>query len=103
MNKAFAEQEGYGDINAQDAYGVLLAVMVAFTAWCVIPRVRASRDASSNVGRILLVISSVVAGLDCEAGRPATVSGIWLVACFAVVRDAVRRRSELLPPGGAAG
>ena len=86
MNKAFAEQEGYGDINAEDAYGVLLVVMVAFTAWCVIACVLAVfAMRRSNVARILLVISSVVAGLLCVPGLGQLVSGIWLVACIAVV------------------
>ena len=64
MDKAFAEQGVTGDFSAEDAYGFFLFALVVLTLWCIIACVLAVfAMRGSNVSRILLVISSVVAGL----------------------------------------
>jgi hypothetical protein len=86
MNRLILEDGMSSDFDAEDVYGILVVVLVVFTAWCVVAcmlAVFAMRR--SNVSRILLVISSCVAGLLSLFAITSVVSAIWLVACVAVV------------------
>jgi hypothetical protein len=86
MDKAFAEQGVTGDFSAEDAYGFFLFALVVLTLWCVIACVLAVfAMRGSNVSRILLVISSVVAGLLSLVAIGSVISAVWLLACIAVV------------------
>jgi len=86
MDKAFAEQGVTGDFSAEDAYGFFLFLLVVLTLWCVIACVLAVfAMRGSNVSRILLVISSVVAGLLSLVAIGSVISAVWLLACVAVV------------------
>jgi hypothetical protein len=86
MDKAFAEQGVTGDFSAEDAYGFFLFALVVLTLWCVIACVLAVfAMRGSNVSRILLVISSVVAGLLSLVAIGSVISAVWLLACVAVV------------------
>lgn len=85
INKELIRQDAYGDFNADDFYGVFLAVMVVFTAWCVIACVLAVfAMRRSNVARILLVISSIVSALLSLLAIGSAVSAVWLLASVAV-------------------
>ena len=86
MDKAFAEQGVTGDFSAEDAYGFFLFALVVLTLWCIIACVLAVfAMRGSNVSRILLVISSVVAGLLSLVAIGSVISAVWLLACIAVV------------------
>lgn len=86
MDKAFAEQGVTGDFSAEDAYGFFLFALVVLTLWCIIACVLAVfAMRGSNVSRILLVISSVVAGLLSLVAIGSVISAVWLLACVAVV------------------
>ncbi len=86
IDKALAEQGSTGTFNAEDAFGIVVAVLVVLTIWCVIACVLAVfAMRGSNVSRILLVISSVVAGLLSLLAIGSGVSAVWLLACLAVV------------------
>jgi hypothetical protein len=86
MDKAFAEQGVTGDFSAEDAYGFFLFALVVLTVWCIIACVLAVfAMRGSNVSRILLVISSVVAGLLSLVAIGSVISAVWLLACLAVV------------------
>ncbi len=75
-----------GDFNAEDAFGIVLVVMLVLTAWCVIACVLAVfAMRRSNVSRILLVISASVAGLLSLLAIGSVISAVWLLACVAVV------------------
>jgi len=86
MDKAFAEQGVTGDFSAEDAYGFFVFALVVLTLWCIIACVLAVfAMRGSNVSRILLVISSVVAGLLSLVAIGSVISAVWLLACIAVV------------------
>jgi hypothetical protein len=86
IDKALAEQGTTGDFNAEDAFGLVLVVLVVFTAWCVIACVLAAFAMKrSNVARIMLVISAVVAGVLSLIAIGSVISAVWLVACVGVV------------------
>ena len=86
MDKAFAEQGVTGDFSAEDAYGFFLFALVVLTLWCIIACVLAVfAMRGSNVSRILLVISSVVAGLLSLVAIGSVITAVWLLACIAVV------------------
>ena len=86
MDKAFAEQGVTGDFSAEDAYGFFVFALVVLTLWCIIACVLAVfAMRGSNVSRILLVISSVVAGLLSLVAIGSVISAVWLLACVAVV------------------
>jgi hypothetical protein len=86
INRALAEQGGAGDFDAEDAFGVVVVVLIVFAAWCVIACILAVMAMRrSNVGRILLVVSAVVAGGISLIGIQSVISGLWLVACVGVV------------------
>jgi hypothetical protein len=86
INRALAEQGATGDFDAEDAYGIVVVVLLAFTAWCVIACVLAVfAMRRSTAARILLVISACVAGLISLVLIGSVISGVWLVACVLVV------------------
>jgi hypothetical protein len=86
MDKAFAEQGVTGDFSAEDAYGFFLFALVVLTLWCIVACVLAVfAMRGSNVSRILLVISAVVAGLLSLVAIGSVISAVWLLACIAVV------------------
>ena len=86
INRELVQQDAVGDFNAEDAFGVVLVVLLVFTAWCVIACVLAVfAMRRSNVSRILLVISAIVAGLLSLIAIGSVVSAVWLLACLAVV------------------
>ena len=86
MDKAFAEQGVTGDFSAEDAYGFFVFALVVLTLWCIIACVLAVfAMRGSNVSRILLVISSVVAGLLSLVAIGSVISAVWLLACIAVI------------------
>ena len=96
IDRQFIDAGATGDFNAEDAYGVVVAMMVVLTAWCVIACMLAIfAMRRSNVSRILLVISASVAGLLSLLLIGSVVSALWLLACIAVV--------VLLFTGGASG
>ena len=85
VNQVLLEQ-GTTEFDAEDAYGIVLAVMLVLTAWCVIALflgIFAMRR--SNAARIMLVISASIAGLLSLAAIGSVVSVVWLLACLAVV------------------
>ena len=86
IDKALAEQGSTGTFNAEDAFGIVVAVLLVLTIWCVIACVLAVfAMRGSNLSRILLVISSVVAGLLSLLAIGSGISAVWLLACVAVV------------------
>jgi hypothetical protein len=86
MDKAFAEQGVTGDFSAEDAYGFFVFALVVLTLWCIIACVLAVfAMRGSNVSRILLVVSSVVAALLSLVAIGSVISAVWLLACIAVV------------------
>jgi hypothetical protein len=86
IDKAIRENNSSTDISAEDAYGVVLAILLIVTIWCLIACVLAVfAMRRSNVSRILLVISSVVAGLLSLLGITSVVSAVPLLACIAVI------------------
>jgi hypothetical protein len=86
IDEALAEQDATGTFNAEDAFGIVVAVLLVLTVWCVIACVLAVfAMRGSNLSRILLVISSVVAGLLSLLAIGSGVSAVWLLACVAVV------------------
>ena len=86
MDKAFAEQGVTGDFSAEDAYGFFVFALVVLTLWCIIACVLAVfAMRGSNVSRILLVISSVVAALLSLVAIGSVISAVWLLACIAVI------------------
>ena len=86
MDKAFAEQGVTGDFSAEDAYGFFVFALVVLTLWCIIACVLAVfAMRGSKVSRILLVISSGVAGLLSLVAIGSVISAVWLLACIAVV------------------
>jgi hypothetical protein len=86
INRALAEQGSTGEFDAEDAFGFVVVVLVVLTLWCVITCVLAVFALRrSNVSRILLVISATVAGVLSLFGIKSVISGVWLLACLAVV------------------
>jgi hypothetical protein len=86
LDKALADQGTTSEFSAEDAYGIFVAVLVAFAVWSVIVCVLAVfAMRRSNVARILLVISSSVAAVLGVLGIKSLVSAVWVVACVAVV------------------
>ena len=85
IDKALADQ-GTTEFSAEDAFGVVVVVLLVLVAWCVIAcflAIFAMRR--SNASRILLVISAIVAGLLSLLAITSVVSAVWLIACVAVV------------------
>jgi hypothetical protein len=86
LDKALAEQGTTGEFSAEDAFGIFLAVLVAFAIWSVIVCVLAVfAMRRSNVARILLVISSSVAAVLGVLGIKSVISAVWVLACVGVV------------------
>jgi hypothetical protein len=86
INRELVRQDAVGDFNAEDAFGIVLVVLLAFTAWCVIACVLAVfAMRRSNVSRILLVISASVAAVISLLAIGSVISAVWLLACVAVV------------------
>ncbi len=86
IDRAIADQGATSDFNAEDAFGIVLVVLVVLTAWCVIAcllAVFAMRR--SNVSRILLVISACVSAVLSLLAIGSVISGVWLLASIAVV------------------
>jgi len=86
IDRAIADQGATSDFNAEDAFGIVLVVMVVLTAWCVIAcllAVFAMRR--SNVSRILLVISACVSAVLSLLAIGSGISAVWLLASIAVV------------------
>jgi hypothetical protein len=86
IDKAIADQGGAGDFSAEDAYGFAVGLLLVITIWCLIACVLAVfAMRRSNVSRILLVISAVIAGLLSLLGIGSIVSAVPLLACLTVV------------------
>ena len=86
IDKQIRESGGASDFDANDAYGLVVGVLLAVTIWTVIACVLAVfAMRRSNAARIMLVISSVVAGLLCLLGITSVVSAVPLLACIAVI------------------
>ena len=87
INKAILDSgSSSSDFNANDAYGLVIGVLLVVALWslfaCVLAVFTMRR---SNVARILLVISSVIAGLASLAGVKSIVSAVPLLACVSVI------------------
>ena len=77
---------GTSDFSAEDAYGVVVGVLLVVTIWCLIACVLAVFVLRrSNVARILLIISAVIAGLLSLLGIQSVVSAVPLLAAGTVV------------------
>ena len=102
MNKELIAERLLRRLQRRGRLRIIVVVMVVFTAWCMIACVLAVfAMRRSNVARILLVISRVVAGLLSLLGIGSIVSGLWLIACVGRGGDAVRRwRQRLVRRGG---
>ena len=99
MDKAFAEQGVTGDFSAEDAYGFFLFALVVLTLWCIIACVLAVfAMRGSNVSRILLVISSVVAGLLSLVAIGSVITAVWLLACLGRRHPVLHRRRRRVVP-----
>jgi len=86
IDKALAEQGSTGDFNAEDAFGIVIGVLLAFALWCLISAVLGFLVLRrSNVSRILLVISAVISGLLSLLAISSLVSAVPALASFGVV------------------
>jgi hypothetical protein len=86
IDKAIRDNNSTTDISAEDAYGVVLAILLIVTIWCLISCVLAVFALRrSNVARILLVISAAVAALLSLLGISSVVSAVPLLAAVAVL------------------
>ena len=86
LDKQIRGSGGASDFDANDAYGVIVGLMLVVTIWCLIACVLAVFTMRrSNVSRILLVISSAIAGVLCLLGITSVVSAVPLLACVAVI------------------
>ena len=86
VDKAIRDANASSDFSAEDAYGVVVGILLVFTLWCLIACVLAVFVMRrSNSARILLVISAVVAGLLSLLGIQSFVSAVPLLGCIAVV------------------
>ena len=86
IDQALAEQGATGDFDAESAFGIVVAVMLVLTIWCVIACVLAVFTMRrSKVSRILLVISAIVAALLSLLAISSGISAVWLLACVLVV------------------
>ena len=86
IDKALAEQGNTGDFNAEDAFGIVIGVLLVFAFWCLISAVLGFLVLRrSNVSRILLVISAVISGVLSLLAISSLVSAIPALASFAVV------------------
>ena len=105
IDKAFAEQGVTGDFNAR-TLRLLRVALVVLTLWCIIACVLAVfAMRRSNVSRILLVISSVVAALlSLVASAPSSAPcGCWPASPSSSClhrrrRRVVRRRATAAKP-----
>jgi hypothetical protein len=86
IDKQIRESGGSSDFNGNDAYGVIVGVLLVITIWCLITCVLAVfAMRRSNVARIMLVISSAVSGAICLLGITSVVSAVPLLACVGVI------------------
>jgi len=86
IDKQIRESGGSSDFNANDAYGLVVGILLVFTFWCLIACILAVfAMRRSNVARILLVISSAIAGVICLLGITSVVSAVPLLACIGVI------------------
>jgi hypothetical protein len=86
IDKQIRESGGASDFDANDAYGLVVGVLLVVVIWTVIACVLAVFTMRrSNVSRILLVVSSVVSGLLCLLGITSVVTALPLLACVAVI------------------
>ena len=77
---------GTGDIDAESLAGAIVAVFLVFAVWSAIAVVLGVFVLRrSNVARILLVISSVVAALLSLLTITSVLSAVWLIACVATI------------------
>lgn len=86
IDKALVEQGNAGDFNAEDAFGIVVGVLLVVTIWCLIATVLGFLVLRrSNVSRILLIISAVVSGLLSLLAIGSVVSAVPALASFGVV------------------
>ena len=86
IDKAIRDSNSTTDFSAEDAYGVVVGILLVVTIWCLIACVLAVFVLRrSNVARILLIISAVVAALLSLLGIKSVVSAVPLLAAGTVV------------------
>ena len=86
IDKAIRDSNTTTDFSAEDAYGFVVGLLLVVTIWCLIACVLAVFVMRrSNVARILLIISAVVAGLLSLLGIQSIVSAVPLLAAGTVV------------------
>jgi len=86
IDRALADQGSTGSFDAEDAFGAVVAVLLVVAVWCLIACVLAVfAMRRSNVARILLVISAIVAACFSLLGISSVVSAVPLIACVVVV------------------
>jgi hypothetical protein len=87
IDKAIVDSgQSSSTFNAEDAYGLVVGVMVVLTLWCLIACVLAVFTMRrGKVARILLVISCVVTAMFSLLGIKSVVSIVPLVASIAVI------------------
>jgi hypothetical protein len=102
--------EGFQDagISANDALGVVVAIVGVFAVWCLIATILGFLVMRrSNAARITLVVSSAVTAVFSLIGIASGVSAITLIAAIAVIvllftggaGDWFKRRSAAQVPG----
>jgi hypothetical protein len=86
IDKAIRDSNSNSNFSAEDAYGVVVGILLVVTVWCLISCVLAVFVLRrSNAARILLVISAVVAGLLSLLGIKSVVSAVPLLGAIAVI------------------
>jgi hypothetical protein len=86
IDKAIRDSNSTSTFSAEDAYGLVVGVLLVVTVWCLVAVICGFLVLRrSNVARILVVISAVVAGLLSLVGIQSVVSAVPLIACIAVV------------------
>ncbi len=86
IDKAIRDSNSTTDFSAEDAYGFVVGLLLVVTIWCLISCVLAVFVLRrSNVARILLVISAVIAALLSLLAIQSVVSAVPLLAAVAVI------------------